>query len=133
MDFEIGAAGLPARRRGFHNGSMETDNRIAINRALVGILALGSLAAGGAILYVRGMEGDVLGPSLVRIGIVLGAIWLALPTKNREAAWARVSPVGLGFVLLSLLALTSKRFVVLVPILIVAAIVGFLLKPRPRR
>lgn len=112
---------------------METDNRIAINRALVGILALGSLAAGGVILYVRGIEGEMLGASMLRIGIVLGAIWFALPTKNREAAWARVSPVGLVFVLLTLLALTVPRFRILVPILIVAAIVGFLLKPRRRR
>ncbi|MEX0703676.1 MAG: hypothetical protein WD069_16385 [Planctomycetales bacterium] len=111
---------------------MAGDNRIAINRLLVGTLALAFLVAGG-IVYLGGISTGFLGLSLLRIGIVLAALWLALPTRTREAAWARVSPMGLLCLLAAVLALTAPRFRILVPILIVLAIVGFVLKPRRGR
>lgn len=112
---------------------MDRDSRIAVSRALVGTIAV-AMTAAWAVIYLADVSSGFLGPALGRMGILLGALWLALPTKNREAAWARVSPVGLAFLLLALLALTAPpRFRMLAPILFTAAVVAFLLKPRRRR
>jgi hypothetical protein len=68
----------------------------------------------------------------MRAGLMTGAVWLALPTKNRAAAWANVSPWTLAGVLAGIVAVAAggKRGLVFVPILISLAILGKVLKGR---
>jgi hypothetical protein len=108
-----------------------TSQRGGFNRALTGVLAVGCGIAGIALCVVRGTE-DALGASLIRAGVVLGALWIALPTRSREAAWARVSPyavigIAIGIVLL------VRHVRVLLPVAIAAAAAGYLLRPRKSR
>lgn len=69
----------------------------------------------------------------MRAGLMTGAVWLALPTKNREAAWANVSPwtlFGVGGGIIAAAA-RPKVLLALVPILIALAIIGKFLRGRP--
>ncbi|WP_437202690.1 hypothetical protein [Planctomicrobium sp. SH664] len=65
---------------------------VEFNRLLVGLLALAALA--GAVLFALfgDAQNDFWCGSLMRVGLVLGAFWLALPTRGRAAAWAKISP-----------------------------------------
>lgn len=88
------------------------------NRTLVGVLAVLCLLAGLA-LWLFGGADDMLCALLIRMGLVLGPIWLVLPAAGRVAPrWNKLhwaSLVGLVFVL----ALLVYRPLVLVPVFLV--------------
>jgi len=66
-----------------------------MNRTLLGILALGCLI-GGAVLLAMGHGGEVAG-ALIKVGSVLGALWLALPSitgiLSRTPKWMLTAAV----------------------------------------
>lgn len=107
------------------------DHKIAVNRTLAGILAVGCLVAGAVILAVRGID-DAIAAAFVRVGLMLGALWCALPTRNRDAAWANVSPLTVLVVLVAVIVF-ARNLRVLLPIAIGLAAVGYFLRPRNRR
>ena len=82
-----------------HNHGMSTQHpapnsdtkKIEVNRPLVGVIALGCLVIAG-VLWQMPDSNDMWVAGFMRAGLMTGAIWLALPTKNRPAAWANVSP-----------------------------------------
>jgi hypothetical protein len=87
-----------------------TDSQVPVNRPLVGCLALGCLGL-GMLVGVSGIEGttNLWQGALTRVGVILGALWLCLPTRHREAAWARV-PIGTVVVfLVGLLIIVRAR------------------------
>lgn len=87
-----------------------------INRRLTGLLALGCLGAGGLIALLDTAENIWCG-SFIRSGLMLGALWLALPTRGRAAAWANVSPWW--FVALAGVMVVLVRYPwVLIPVLV---------------
>jgi hypothetical protein len=105
--------------------------RRPVNPMLVGLLALGCLLGGVGMLALHSLESEV-GASLLRTGVLLGAVWLALPTRRREAAWAHLSPWTLvGLVGLCLLA-GRHKYVFLGGVALMAVIAIFL-RPRPPR
>jgi hypothetical protein len=65
--------------------------KIEVNRPLVGVIALVCLVT-AAVLWQVPDSNTMWVAGFVRAGLMTGAIWLALPTKNRAAAWANVSP-----------------------------------------
>ena len=65
--------------------------REQFNVWLVGILSLLFLVS-GAVLLATGHVSSALTGGCVRLGLILGALWLALPTRGRAAAWANISP-----------------------------------------
>ena len=91
-----------------------------MNRTLLGICALVSLVAGG-ITLARG-QNDITSTSFaagcLRVGLVLGAMWLALPQINRMLAttprWLLVS-LGIGLVVI---VVRPWLALVVIPILI---------------
>ena len=104
----------------------------AIKRILVGVCALISLAAAGGVwFFTADPESSGLLSALVRVGIVLGALWLALPAQAGRFPWERALPlvIGVGLVL----ALARRASVVLVPIVIVIAVAALILRPKPKR
>ena len=110
---------------------------ININRPLVGICALLCYAA-AAVLFLSGRgseEGQVWLAGAVRIGLLLSAFWLAMPSGTREAAWANVSPWALvGIAALVFLVATRPRVIfVLMPILIAIAAIGRFLRPKTKK
>lgn len=66
-----------------------------MNRTLLGILALGCIAAGVAMVSA-GRGGEVAG-ALIKVGCVLGALWLALPSitgiLSRTPKWVLTAAV----------------------------------------
>jgi len=94
-----------------------------MNRPLVGILAIVLLAIGGVLLVWRPIESEAFTSAFVRIGLVLAALWLALPDTRRPASrWLMI-----GVLLLAvLLAIRPK----LIPLAVVILIAMAILRPR---
>ena len=111
-----------------------SDTKITINRTLVGVLALGCLLAGAAIWI--GAPDDkqwiMWRGAFTRVGLLMSAFWLALPYGSRDAAWANVTPWSFLGIILAIVGIA--RFPrVAVPVLIVLAVAGFVLRPRPKK
>ena len=107
------------------------DHNVPVNRTLAGILTILCALAGVVLCVMRGMD-DPIGAGFIRVSLVLGALWLALPTQSREAAWARVSPWAVvGVILVAVLVVRNPR--VLLPVVIALSAVGYFLRPRKRR
>ncbi len=107
--------------------------KVPINRTAVGLIALGCLVASLGLFFFY--PEDVMWRSgFTRIGLLMGAFWLALPTKKRDAAWASVSLQTFGAIALALVAFFLK-----VPVLMILGalsiwwVVQFILKPFPNR
>jgi len=108
-----------------------SQQNVAVNRTLAGVLAIGCGLAGAALCVLRGTD-DQFAAGFIRASLLLGALWCAMPGKNREAAWANVSPyVLIGAVLAVVLVFRHLR--VLLPIALVLAAIGYFLRPRTRR
>ena len=106
--------------------------KIEVNRPLVGVIALLCLITAG-VLWQMPDSNDMWVAGFMRAGLMTGAIWLALPTKNRAAAWANVSPWTLNGVIGGIVATAARPRVLLalVPLLISLAIIGKFLRGRP--
>ncbi|WP_010588188.1 hypothetical protein [Schlesneria paludicola] len=110
-----------------------TSQTLTINRALIGILSSIMLVSAGALWVFAGSQNMWTGACL-KVGIVMAALWLALPTISRrgnlgQASWGAV----IGFMAL-LVILTSKRvdFRIVLPMLIGAAIAIMILRPKSK-
>ena len=112
-----------------------SDSKIPVNRTLVGLLSIACLLAAGYLFFFVDADQEsrtlMWSGAFVRVGLLLGAFWLALPTKQRDAAWAGVSPWQfIGGLLM--VAAVAQRPRVMIPILLLLAVVGYLLRPRPK-
>lgn len=108
--------------------------KVPVNRTLAGFLTIVCLVVGfGLLLYMP--DRTAIASGFIRVGLLLGAFWLALPTKNREAAWANVSPVVLIGSLGAAIACAARPALLryALPIVIALFVVGYVLKPREKR
>ncbi|RMG37355.1 MAG: hypothetical protein D6725_08985 [Planctomycetota bacterium] len=112
-----------------------SDQNVTVNRTLVGVLALACLGGAAALAFSGhgGQSVRLWQAGLIRVGLVLAALWIALPTKDRPAAWANISKRTLVVALIGLLALLRLPLRIVLPIVFGAALCGWLLRPRPRR
>jgi hypothetical protein len=104
-----------------------------VNRSLVGALAAACCGVGAA-LWFGWPDQEAFAAGCLRVGLLLGAVWLALPTKTRPAAWASISPAVVVVVVLALLLVRQLR--VFIPLLVVVTLAALVLRPRsksPRR
>ncbi|MBI1345122.1 hypothetical protein GC163_02420 [bacterium] len=113
-----------------------TNTEIPVNRTLVGCLAVGCLVIGGLLEWL--VANDAAGlwtGAFVRVGVVLAALWLALPSRTREAAWARVPLWKVLGTAVGLLLIIRSRipFQLLIPAGILFGIIWIVLRPRPPR
>ncbi len=74
----------------------ETPDSIPLSdqrRFTLGVLAALLLLAGAFIVYAEPWEGEAkaMGSAFLRVGIVLGATWLALPELQKVPKWMFVS------------------------------------------
>lgn len=104
---------------------------LAGKRLIVGLAAVCCLAASALIwaFHHDPQESPLLGAT-TRVGLVLGALWLAMPRKGESAAWRRALPIIAALALA--LAFLRRAFVYVVPIVAVLAIVAVLVRPKPR-
>jgi hypothetical protein len=105
--------------------------KIEVNRPLVGVIAVACLVIAAVLSQVPDSNTMWLA-GFVRAGLMTGAVWLALPTKNRPAAWANVSPRILVGAAVGIVAIAARPKLVLIysPILIALAVVGYFLRGR---
>lgn len=106
-----------------------------LRRLFVGVVAVMLLTA-ALVLWI--LPGAASSQSTVmwrgacgRIGAVMVALWMALPTRTRPAAWANLNPRSVGAVLIVALAIRFPLRLLL-PIALVLVITGLLLRPPPR-
>ncbi len=93
-----GVDGLPRPPRGSLEKAPPQASALP-SRWGVGLAAAGCfvLAAG---LYVLRPEEALWRAGALRVGLVMGALWLALPSRDRAAAWAAWDWKAVGFVAL---------------------------------
>jgi hypothetical protein len=69
----------------------------------------------------------------VRIGLVMAALWLALPLLQREGGAARAFGGTLVAVMLVFVFLKRVPLRVILPMALALFTIGFILRPRPKR
>ena len=99
-------------------------------RRRVGWTALACLCV-AAIGLATTEENSVWAAAAMRIGLVLGALWLCFPTKTRPAAWTVLTQGRLAALVIG--ALLWPRIKAAVPFLAIAAIVIWFIRPRTKR
>ena len=107
---------------------MVSDDELRKKRGFVGLFAVVCIAGAGGLEFVSASDG--FQAALLRVGLLLGAFWLAFPTKNRPAAWANVSWLTVG--VLVMLAVLIPRFRYALPVLLIGTAIGWLVRPRRR-
>lgn len=95
-----------------------------INRLLVGVIALCCLIAGITIGVLDSLQNIWCG-GFIRVGLLMGALWIAAPTKGRPAAWENVSPIWI--VGAAVVIFVARRPQVLVPFLLALFVLGVLI------
>ena len=106
--------------------AMISENELRQKRTMVGLLAIGSTITACVLLVIGGSQG--LASALLRVGLLLGAFWLALPTKGRPAAWARVSTWTVGAT--AVVIMVAARFKFALPLLAIGVLIGWIVRPR---
>lgn len=109
--------------------------RIRLSRTRVGLITLGCFVCGGLIRFGAAPteQNDMWVAGFMRAGIVMGALWICLPTSKRPAAWANVSLTTLGGLVLALLLFARNPRMLLntLPAFAALAALNFFLRPRP--
>lgn len=108
---------------------------VPVNRAAVGLLALGCLV-GAVVLTPWTADSSSMAMfqgGLARGGLLAGAVWLAMPGRNQEAAWANLSPKTAGGLLLAFVLTMRIPLRILIPGLLSVGVLIVLLRPRPKR
>lgn len=105
------------------------DQKVTINRSLVGWLSLAFLV--GFVISLVTDKADVWQGICSRVGVVLGALWLALPKDGSLGKWSEVSILKLIVILLIVITAvrSPKKFVPYLPILLAIAAIGRYLRP----
>ncbi len=84
------------------------DADFAIRRALTGLCSIGLLVGWGAVLYFGDQDKvDTVAPVLMRLGLVTGALWLALPEVR--ILFKNVSGKGALLFLVALVAAATTK------------------------
>lgn len=108
--------------------------QLDINRPLTGVIAAVLLTLGFGLMLVD-LGSDMVRAGFIRTGLVMGALFIALPTRNRPAAWADVTWSGVLMVLIGVIVFLSARlrWTVLPLVLAVGIAIYFLRRPLKRR
>src|SRR4051812_32129403 len=106
---------------------------VTINRTLVGMIAVVMLSAAGTLWFFAGNQNMWTGACL-KVGLVVAALWLALPAISRRDTWGTTTWPTLIGGLAVLLVLTGKRvdFRIVLPMLFGVAITIMVLRPKSK-
>ena len=113
----------PFNRRS--KGRSSEDSR----RTLVLMLAI-ALLIGSAVAWWSGREGvsTFAAAAMGRIGLVMGALWLAWPSLRRPARWLPPGVAVLGVVAMGVLAASPRLVIVVIPAFSVLIALGALVR-----
>ena len=113
----------------------QKSEKVEITRLKVGVISVICLLLSLVVYLVEG-QNNLWMPGLLRVGVLCAAICLALPGKNQEAAWANVSPAVAWGLLIGLILLTRiqlRYFLLLIPLIATALVIGKLFKPAQKK
>lgn len=98
---------------------------------MVGFSALACLVAAAALRWGAPDvdPNEMAQAAFVRVGLVMAALWIALPTRTRAAAWSGITPASFGTLALAVF-LTARFRQAVIPVLIAVGVVGYYLRPR---
>jgi len=110
-----------------------------VSRLLVGFLAAAFLL-GGLALAVIPATSDAIDPDrwdfwqgvCVRVGLVLAALWLALPTLQKDNPLAKAMGGAFVGVMLMFVFLRRVPLRIVIPVGIVLGLLGIFLRPKPK-
>ena len=100
-----------------------------VNKPLVGIIGLICLIA-FAVCFVFYPEQTSARSAFLRIGVVMVALFLALPKAGEHVRWERFVPIIVGAVVL--IALSKRMILVALPAIVVIGILLAFLRPRTK-
>lgn len=103
------------------------DEEFVKKRRQVGLLAAVCLGAALTAFFMGELQ-NAWAAACLRIGLVLGALWTALPTRKRPAAWANISRSQLIFLIIAAILLPRLKF--FLPVLLAGIGIGWLLRPK---
>lgn len=105
---------------------------LSLRKLIVGIISLACLVtAAGLLLFTADGLGNPATAVAMRLGLILGALWLALPSTGDSIAWARAIPIG---VVVAVACVRGGRVLIYaIPIAIVVGIVAAFIRPRTNR
>ncbi|MFK8113189.1 MAG: hypothetical protein AB8B91_13355 [Rubripirellula sp.] len=88
-----------------------------IRRTVVLILAITLIVVYGVIVFGKGQGGanKFFAEAAGRIGLVMGALWLAWPSLRKPARWLPPGVAVMGVVVLAALAAQPRLIVVAIP------------------
>ena len=113
------------------------DGKVTLNRPLVGVIALvclgmyAGLLLGGSDDADNAPMGGGAGAALFRVGILMSALWLALPGKGKDAPWATVSSNTFLGLFCAVLFIAWKPKIA-IPLLLFIGILALIIKPRTK-
>lgn len=99
-------------------------------RVFVGLFSIICLIVGVALNFYPGNDG--LQGALLRVGMLLAAFWLAMPTKSRPAAW-KVLSSNWALVGAVASAILMPRVKGMFPVFAVLVAVAYFARPRNRK
>lgn len=105
------------------------NNSEPINKPLVGAIGLVCLCA-SAVCFLWFPEQTSAQSATLRIGIVMTALFLALPKSGEHVRWERLAPIIAGSIVL--VALTKRMILVILPMLVIIGILLTLFRPRSK-
>jgi hypothetical protein len=116
-----------------HNAGMRDENQ-GPSRPLVGFVSLGFLA--GAVFMwwwdPAGQWAEGAFGTMIRVGVLIGCLWLALPGRFGSRAGTKISP-SLFVIVIAAVAVVCWRprlVLMVIPLLGVISFVAVVLKPR---
>lgn len=106
---------------------MVSDEQLRQKRIYVGLISVACIS--GAVVLAAFPEHEGLQGALMRVGILLAAFWLALPSKHRPAAWKGLSS---NWVLFGgiIAAIAIPRARAMFPVIAVIIAIAWFVRPR---
>lgn len=108
---------------------MVNEDELRSKRIYVGLLAIGFLI-GAAVTFFAAADNEGLQGALMRVGLLLGAFWLAMPTKTRPSAWKILPTSNWAIFGMIISAVFISRLKVMFPVLAIFAGIAWFARPR---
>ena len=100
-----------------------------INKPLVGVIGLVCLCA-SAVCFIWFPDQTSAQSATLRIGVVMTALFLALPKSGEHVRWERLAPIIIASVVI--IGLAKKMTLVILPMLVVIGILLTLFRPKSK-
>ena len=115
----------------FSRAAVSENQTVTINRTLVGVLALTCLIGAVAAFFYEEDDVNMWRGIFTRVGLVLTALWMALPKDGALGKWANVSLTTLIGIMAAIfmVARNPRQYV---PLLLVVAAIARFLRPREK-